>query len=201
MPTAVSSPVPSVLVKLGTLDVGRVADLRPFLDLAPDPRGRRGRWYSLTALTFNNDGRQRGPRSRRNTPPPRRRPPRCSPDPGSAPRCRGGTETGHTVPPRSVGRRPRPPVELRRRCDPRPPQPVPYDDPGGPRPALREPGSSCMRCGRPSAARSSRPTRRALQPARSGGVPAVTPTSCAARASAPSFRPPSKGWSAPTLCS
>jgi predicted transposase YbfD/YdcC len=37
-------------VKLGPLDAGRVADLRPFLDLVPDPRARRGRWYSLTAI-------------------------------------------------------------------------------------------------------------------------------------------------------
>jgi predicted transposase YbfD/YdcC len=39
-----------VLVKLGPLDADRVADLRPYLDLVPDPRGRRGRWYSLTAI-------------------------------------------------------------------------------------------------------------------------------------------------------
>jgi predicted transposase YbfD/YdcC len=39
-----------VLVKLGPLDGSRVADLRPYLDLVPDPRARRGRWYSLTAI-------------------------------------------------------------------------------------------------------------------------------------------------------
>ncbi|MEO3847540.1 transposase family protein [Streptomyces sp. B8F3] len=39
-----------MLVKLGPLDPDRVADLRPYLDLVPDPRGRRGRWYSLTAV-------------------------------------------------------------------------------------------------------------------------------------------------------
>jgi predicted transposase YbfD/YdcC len=39
-----------VLLKLGPLDAGRVADLRSFLDLVPDPRARRGRWYSLTAI-------------------------------------------------------------------------------------------------------------------------------------------------------
>lgn len=50
MPAAVSSPIPAVLVKLGPLDRGQVADLRPFLDLVPDPRARRGRWYSLTAI-------------------------------------------------------------------------------------------------------------------------------------------------------
>ncbi|MFR9754402.1 transposase family protein [Streptomyces sp. TR06-5] len=32
------------------MDAGRVADLRTFLDLVPDPRARRGRWYSLTAI-------------------------------------------------------------------------------------------------------------------------------------------------------
>ncbi|MFG2086801.1 MULTISPECIES: ISAs1 family transposase [unclassified Spirillospora] len=39
-----------MLLKLGSLDAGRVADLRSFLDLVPDPRSRRGRWYSLTAI-------------------------------------------------------------------------------------------------------------------------------------------------------
>lgn len=50
MPAAVSSLIPSVLVRLGPLDLGQVADLRPFLGLVPDPRARRGRWYSLTAI-------------------------------------------------------------------------------------------------------------------------------------------------------
>jgi predicted transposase YbfD/YdcC len=39
-----------VLVKLGPLDAGRIADLRPYFDSVPDPRARRGRWYSLTAI-------------------------------------------------------------------------------------------------------------------------------------------------------
>ncbi|WP_395111636.1 ISAs1 family transposase [Actinomadura sp. SCN-SB] len=39
-----------MLLKLASLDAGRVADLRSFLDLVPDPRSRRGRWYSLTAI-------------------------------------------------------------------------------------------------------------------------------------------------------
>ncbi|MFE2065078.1 transposase family protein [Streptomyces sp. NPDC059467] len=39
-----------MLVKLGPLDAVRVADLRPYLDSVPDPRSRRGRWYSLTSL-------------------------------------------------------------------------------------------------------------------------------------------------------
>ncbi len=50
MPAAASSPLPAVLVKLGPLDLGQVAGLRPFLELVPDPLARRGRWYSLTAL-------------------------------------------------------------------------------------------------------------------------------------------------------
>ncbi|MFG3662439.1 transposase family protein [Streptomyces sp. NPDC047706] len=50
MPAAVSSPIPAVLVKPGPLDGGRVADLRPYLELVPDPRGGQGRWYSLTAI-------------------------------------------------------------------------------------------------------------------------------------------------------
>jgi predicted transposase YbfD/YdcC len=37
-------------MKLGPLGAGQVPDLRPFLDLVPDPRARRGRWYSLTAI-------------------------------------------------------------------------------------------------------------------------------------------------------
>ncbi|MDT0443447.1 transposase family protein [Streptomyces johnsoniae] len=50
VPAAASSPIPSVLVKLGPLDIGEVADLQTFLNLVPDPRARRGRWYSLTAI-------------------------------------------------------------------------------------------------------------------------------------------------------
>ncbi|MFD7446638.1 ISAs1 family transposase [Streptomyces sp. NPDC059909] len=50
MPAAVSSPFPAVLLKLGPLDPGQVADLRPYFDSVPDPRSRRGRWYSLTAI-------------------------------------------------------------------------------------------------------------------------------------------------------
>lgn len=50
MPAAVSSPIPLVLGKLGSLEAGQVADLRPFLESVTDPRGRRGRWYSLTAI-------------------------------------------------------------------------------------------------------------------------------------------------------
>ncbi|HEV8529120.1 MAG TPA: ISAs1 family transposase, partial [Actinomycetes bacterium] len=50
VPAATSSPIPAVLVKLGPLDAGRVADLRLYFDSVPDPRSRRGRWYSLTAI-------------------------------------------------------------------------------------------------------------------------------------------------------
>ncbi len=50
MPADVSSQVPVVLAKLGPLGPDRVADLRPYLDTVPDPRSRRGRWYSLTAI-------------------------------------------------------------------------------------------------------------------------------------------------------
>jgi len=39
-----------VLEKLGPLDADRIADLRPYLESVPDPRSRRGRWYSLTAI-------------------------------------------------------------------------------------------------------------------------------------------------------
>ncbi|WP_234326925.1 ISAs1 family transposase [Streptomyces sp. NRRL S-337] len=37
-------------MKLGPLDAGGIADLRPYFDSVPDPRARRGRWYSLTAI-------------------------------------------------------------------------------------------------------------------------------------------------------
>ncbi|MDT9696508.1 transposase family protein [Streptomyces sp. P17] len=50
MPAAASSPIPAVRVKLGPLDGGRIADLRPCLELVPDPRARQGRWYPLTAI-------------------------------------------------------------------------------------------------------------------------------------------------------
>ncbi|MDQ1051531.1 hypothetical protein QFZ76_009767 [Streptomyces sp. V4I2] len=50
MPAAASSPIPAVLVKLGPLDTGRIADLRPYFDSVPDPRAHQGRWYSLTAV-------------------------------------------------------------------------------------------------------------------------------------------------------
>ncbi|WP_238426856.1 transposase family protein [Streptomyces adustus] len=50
VPAAVSSLIPPVLVRLGPLDLGQVAGLRPFLELVPDPRARRGRRYSLTAI-------------------------------------------------------------------------------------------------------------------------------------------------------
>ncbi|MEV7731577.1 ISAs1 family transposase [Streptomyces sp. NPDC088921] len=39
-----------MLVKLGPLDADRVADLHLYFDSVPDPRARRGRWYSLTAV-------------------------------------------------------------------------------------------------------------------------------------------------------
>lgn len=39
-----------MLAKLGPLEPGTIADLRPYLDSVPDPRSRRGRWYSLTAI-------------------------------------------------------------------------------------------------------------------------------------------------------
>lgn len=50
MPAAASSPIPAVLAKLGPLRPGQVVDLRPYFGLVPDPRSRRGRWYSLTSI-------------------------------------------------------------------------------------------------------------------------------------------------------
>jgi hypothetical protein len=45
-----SSPIPAVQVKLGPMDPGQIADLRLYFESVPDPRSRRGRWYSLTAV-------------------------------------------------------------------------------------------------------------------------------------------------------
>ncbi|MGX1851962.1 transposase family protein [Streptomyces sp. NBC_01456] len=39
-----------MLEKLGPLDADRIAGLGPYLESVPDPRSRRGRWYSLTAI-------------------------------------------------------------------------------------------------------------------------------------------------------
>ena len=50
MPAVVSSPIPAVLAKLGPLDSDWIADLRPYLASIPDPRSRRGRWYSLASI-------------------------------------------------------------------------------------------------------------------------------------------------------
>jgi DDE family transposase len=45
-----SSPIPAVLAKLGPLHPDDMSDLRFFLEAVPDPRSRRGRWYSLTSI-------------------------------------------------------------------------------------------------------------------------------------------------------
>lgn len=45
-----SSLIPAVLTKLGPLGPEDVTDLRPFLEVVPDPRSRRGRWYSLASI-------------------------------------------------------------------------------------------------------------------------------------------------------
>jgi hypothetical protein len=50
VPAVASSAIPAVLEKLGPLDADRIADLGPYLESVPDPRSRRGRRYSLTAI-------------------------------------------------------------------------------------------------------------------------------------------------------
>ncbi|MEU6819344.1 transposase family protein [Streptomyces atriruber] len=50
MSAAPSSPVPAVLMQLGSLGPDDVTDVRPFLDAVPDPRSRRGRWYPLASI-------------------------------------------------------------------------------------------------------------------------------------------------------
>ena len=52
MAAVAASPIPALLEKLGPLDADRIADLGPYLESVPDPRSRRGRWYSLTAITL-----------------------------------------------------------------------------------------------------------------------------------------------------
>lgn len=39
-----------MLAKLGPLNPDDMSDLRFFLEAVPDPRSRRGRWYSLTSI-------------------------------------------------------------------------------------------------------------------------------------------------------
>ncbi|MFG3339761.1 ISAs1 family transposase [Glycomyces sp. NPDC048151] len=50
MPAPLSSPIAESFAKLGELDLDEVPDLRRYLSWVPDPRGRCGRWYSLTSL-------------------------------------------------------------------------------------------------------------------------------------------------------
>ena len=50
MPAHSSSRLPAVLTTLGPLEAQDITDLRPFLDTVPDPRSRRGCWYSLTSI-------------------------------------------------------------------------------------------------------------------------------------------------------
>ena len=50
MPAAASSPIPAVLVKLGPLDVGRIADLRPYFDWCPTPAHGGAGGTHLTAI-------------------------------------------------------------------------------------------------------------------------------------------------------
>ena len=49
MPVPVSSPIADSFAKLGSLDLAAVLDLRRYLAWVPDPRGRCGRWYSMTS--------------------------------------------------------------------------------------------------------------------------------------------------------
>lgn len=50
MSTVSSSPIPAVLARLGPLNPDDTSDLRIFLEAVPDPRSRRGRWYSLASI-------------------------------------------------------------------------------------------------------------------------------------------------------
>lgn len=50
MPAPLSSPIADTFAKLGAIDLDEVPDLRRYLSWVPDPRGRCGRWYSLSSL-------------------------------------------------------------------------------------------------------------------------------------------------------
>jgi len=50
VPAAPSSPIPTVLAKLGPLPPRAVDRLRVHLSAVPDPRSRRGRWYPLVSV-------------------------------------------------------------------------------------------------------------------------------------------------------
>lgn len=50
MPAPISSPIADSFAKLGPIDLEEVPDLRRYLAWVPDPRGRCGRWYSLSSL-------------------------------------------------------------------------------------------------------------------------------------------------------
>lgn len=50
MPAPQSSPIVDSFAKLGEINLDEVPDLRRYLSWVPDPRGRCGRWYSLTSL-------------------------------------------------------------------------------------------------------------------------------------------------------
>jgi predicted transposase YbfD/YdcC len=50
MSSVSSSPIPAVLTKLGPPSPDDTSELRFFLETVPDPRSRRGRWYSLVSI-------------------------------------------------------------------------------------------------------------------------------------------------------
>lgn len=50
MPAPISSPIADLFEQLGPLGLEGLPDLRRYLAWVPDPRGRRGRWYSLECL-------------------------------------------------------------------------------------------------------------------------------------------------------
>lgn len=50
MSAVLSSPIVSAFAKLGPVNLDDIADLRHYLSWVPDPRSRRGRWYSLSSL-------------------------------------------------------------------------------------------------------------------------------------------------------
>ncbi|MCC3762652.1 transposase family protein [Glycomyces sp. TRM65418] len=50
MPAPLSSAIAVAFVKLSEINLDEVSDLRRYLSWVPDPRGRCGRWYSLSSL-------------------------------------------------------------------------------------------------------------------------------------------------------
>jgi hypothetical protein len=57
VPAPISPAIADLFEQLGPLDLDNLPDLRGYLSWVPDPRSRRGRWYSLESLRLRGGGR------------------------------------------------------------------------------------------------------------------------------------------------